>query len=62
MPASEVRAPLGRRMANAGMCSNESGMEKSRIFMGTSPYGNTVTRVVSHCGPRGGVDPVGSRG
>src|SRR5262245_22907029 len=37
LPASEVRAPFGMRMATAGMCSNESGMENSSTFIGSCP-------------------------
>src|SRR5690348_2043858 len=32
-PASEVRAPLGMRTATTGICSKESGMESSRMFI-----------------------------
>jgi hypothetical protein len=28
-----VSAPLGRRIATVGMCSKESGMDSSRIFI-----------------------------
>src|SRR5262245_56403789 len=37
LPASEVRAPFGMRMATAGMCSNESGIENSSTFIGSRP-------------------------
>ena len=33
-PAKDVNAPFGIRMAIAGMCSNESGIENSRMFIG----------------------------
>jgi hypothetical protein len=33
LPASEVSAPFGIRIPTGGMCSNESGMDKSRIWM-----------------------------
>jgi hypothetical protein len=33
LPASEASAPLGMRMPTGGMCSKESGMESSRMFM-----------------------------
>src|SRR5258705_390586 len=33
LPASDARAPFGMRIATAGMCSNASGIESSRMFM-----------------------------
>ena len=33
LPASEVSAPFGMRIATGGMCSNESGIESRRTFM-----------------------------
>src|SRR5262249_17977335 len=35
-PASEARAPLGIRIATGGMCSNESGIDSNKIFIGCS--------------------------
>src|SRR5262249_2927764 len=35
LPAREVRAPLGIRMATGAMCSNESGIERRRTFTAT---------------------------
>src|SRR5215470_6415168 len=34
LPASDASAPFGMRIATDGMCSNESGIESSRTFMG----------------------------
>jgi hypothetical protein len=31
------QSPLGMRMAIGGMCSNESGIENSRMFIGARP-------------------------
>ena len=33
LPASEVSAPFGMRIATVGMCSKESGIERRRMFM-----------------------------
>ena len=33
LPASDASAPFGNRIAKDGVCSNESGVEKSRTFM-----------------------------
>src|SRR5262249_44044124 len=33
-PASEVRAALGMRIAMDGMCSNESGIDSNKMFIG----------------------------
>src|SRR5262245_54447789 len=33
LPASEASAPFGIRIVSDGVCSNESGIEKSRTFM-----------------------------
>jgi hypothetical protein len=33
LPAREASAPFGIRMATAGMCSNESGIERRSTFM-----------------------------
>src|SRR5208283_456731 len=33
LPASDVSAPLGIRIATGGMCSKESGMESNRTFI-----------------------------
>src|SRR5215510_736776 len=33
LPASDASAPFGNRIAKDGVCSNESGIEKSRTFM-----------------------------
>ena len=33
-PASDANAPLGMRIEIVGVCSNESGIENSRMFMG----------------------------
>ena len=38
-PASEASAPFGIRIATGGMCSNESGIDKSRTFMAPSESG-----------------------
>src|SRR5262245_41615809 len=32
LPAREVSAPLGMRIATGGMCSNQSGIDRSRTF------------------------------
>jgi hypothetical protein len=34
LPASEANAPFGIRIVSDGVCSNESGIEKSRTFIG----------------------------
>src|SRR5262245_42369595 len=46
LPASEASAPFGIRIVSDGVCSNESGIEKSRTFMsrldrdaGGNPFG-----------------------
>ena len=33
LPASDARAPFGIRIASTGVCSNESGIDSSRIRM-----------------------------
>jgi hypothetical protein len=33
LPASDASAPFGIRMAAAGMCSKESGIESRRTFI-----------------------------
>jgi hypothetical protein len=37
-PARDVNAPFGIRTAIGGMCSNESGIEKSRMFIGAPAF------------------------
>ena len=39
----EASPPLGIRTASEGMCSNESGIDKSRTFMGV-PYTGPMVR------------------
>ena len=35
LPASDASAPFGIRIVTGGVCSNESGIERSRTFIGT---------------------------
>ena len=37
-PANEASAPLGMRIATDGMCSNESGIDSNKMFIGYSSY------------------------
>jgi hypothetical protein len=42
LPASDASAPFGIRIASGGVCSNESGIDKSRTF--TGPFARITPR------------------
>jgi len=51
VPARDVNAPLGMRMAIGGMCSNESGIEKQQDVHRRAPLHSLVLRPLSILGP-----------
>src|SRR4051812_32742794 len=42
LPASEASAPFGMRIASVGVCSNESGIERSRILIAVQSRSSAV--------------------
>ena len=51
LPASEVKAPLGMRMATGAMCSKESGIERRRTFMDCGRPRSTLGWAFAHGTP-----------
>src|SRR5215471_7263297 len=47
-PASDANAPFGMRIATVGMCSNESGIERSRTFTGASVFATSTLKERTH--------------
>src|SRR5205085_9967206 len=45
LPASDASAPFGMRMATAGMCSNESGIDSKRMFIAGAPFRSRVRAI-----------------